>query len=198
MAWKLPAAAALLLGSALALAGCESKDPCILRQAACLDIVLIGKQQPVYYRKVTITITAAAMPAGAPLVPVETIEELRATAAAGVQGLVTFRLPDSYNELMDLTPDKVIGELKTDAEKIARLEELRAQDPRALRILIEGTEVDGMQTHPIGWDSREEEELRIKAAREMGNPDPWLRLLYHRVGRNQYLAVYALLQRRTP
>lgn len=194
MAWKLPRLLPFVC-SALALAGCETNDPCALRQAACLDVTLIGAQDPIYYRDITVSVTSAS---GAQLVEPQRISELRQTAPAGVQGLVTFRLPDSFNALDDLQPDKVIGDIADPDMKVAKLEELRGKDPRAIRVLVEGTETGGGENAKVRWDSREEEETRLKAAKDDGNTDQWLQERYFRIGKNQYQAAYATLARVMP
>ena len=192
MAWKIRSLVPWAC-SALTLIACETTDPCALRQAACLDVVLIGAPDPVFYRGLTVTISVAA--GGAPLAPPTSIPELRSTAPAGVQGLVTFQLPASFNDLMDIAPDKVVGEIQDTDAKIAKLDELRGKDLRAIRILVEGTESGGGADAKVRWDSKVEEETRLKAAKDDGNTDQWLQLRYFRVGKNKYEAAYATLDR---
>jgi hypothetical protein len=176
--------ATVLLSLSLLCSACETSDPCILRQAACLDVKLIGNPDPYYYQNVTVRVTDRA---GKELVPPVQMAELRATARANTETTVSFQLPDSYNALDDIKPKEAIRGLANDDERIARLEELRDKDPRALRIVVTGTEAGGGPPGMVRWDSKEEEDWRIAAAKMEGNVDPWLHFMYFRVGRNEYV-----------
>jgi len=116
---------------------------------------------------------------------------LELTAAASyspnIQGMVTFKLPDSFNNLPDDEPDPIIDALSTTKEKVAKLRELRDKDPRSVRIIITQP---GQQKSV--WDSRCDEALFDT------NPDQWLMWKYYRVGKNEYRGVFAPLAGGTP
>ena len=197
------AVAALVTGCVLGLgSGCETSDPCALRQAACLDVSLIGNRDdgmgnPIAYRDLTVKVCPLppgsatadplakcdpAAPCGSELAATATPLTLTAFASysANVQGLVTFRLPDSFNALADDPPGPVIDPIDDTDQKILRLKQLRAMDPRAVRIVVS----QAGQTAPV-WDSRCDEDLFSR--------DQWTTLKYYRVGKNEYRAVYASL-----
>lgn len=197
-----PAALLASLGSGLLLLpGCETSDPCALRQAACLDVVLIGNRDdgmgnPIAYRDLSVQVCPAssgaaadplakcdpAAPCGTELAatPMPVSLTAVATYSANVQGLVTFKLPDSFNELPDSPPGPVVDPIDDTDQKIARLKELRSKDPRAVRILV----TQAGQAAPV-WDSRCDEDLFSR--------DQWTMLRYYRVGKNEYRAVYSPL-----
>lgn len=192
-----------LAGAAVALgSGCETSDPCALRQAACLDVSLIGNHDdgmgnPIVYRDLSVKVcplpagSAAADPLAKcdPAAPCGT--ELASTAmpmtlsafapySANVQGLVTFRLPDTFNGLADNPPGPITDPIDDTDQKILRLKQLRGMDPRSVRIVV----TQAGQTAPV-WDSRCDEDLFSR--------DQWTTLKYYRVGKNEYRAVYASL-----
>ena len=181
--------------------GCETNDPCALRQAACLDVVLIGNRDdgmgnPIAYRDLSVKVCPAssggtadptakcdpAAPCGGELAATPMPVSLTAVASysANVQGLVTFKLPDSFNALPDTPPGPIVDPIDDTDQKIARLKELRGMDPRAVRILV----TQAGQTTPV-WDSRCDEDLFSR--------DQWTMLRYYRVGKNEYRAVYSPL-----
>lgn len=161
--------------------GCESTDPCIRREAACLDVVLIGKKDPVYYRGLNVKVAFPAMS----LSPMtQDIGELRATAVAGVQGKLTFQLPAEFNAQDDVAIDPQLEGLD-EAAQIAKIKELRKTDKRLIRITIQGTEVNPAAQGKVCWDSVDEE--------GRFSDEQWLHLKYYRVGKNQYQGVHAVL-----
>jgi hypothetical protein len=182
--------------------GCETDDPCALRQAACLDIVLIGnrddgKGNPIAYRDLSVQACAPnpdpvsrdplakcdpMAPCGTVLGATATPLTLTAVAAysANVQGLVTFKLPDSFNARPDNPPGPQVDAISDPVAKIAMLKQLRGMDPRTVRILV----TQAGQTAPV-WDSRCDEDLFSR--------DQWTMLKYYRVGNNEYRAIYAPL-----
>ena len=99
-----------------------------------------------------------------------------------MQGLVSFQLPSTFNELPDVPPTEVdsLGA----AERKARLLMLRNTDPRAVRILVTQPQTSGAVTV---WDSRCEEDLFSN--------DEWSKLKYYRVGKNEYRSVFAQLRK---
>lgn len=171
---------AILLMTLSSLGGCESNDPCVLRQAACLDVTLMGKKDPVFYRNLTIRVTDGK---GAEL-GTASKAEVRATAAAATQDTVKFVLPDGFNALMDSPPAEAIEKLATDADKIARLKELRLTDPRAIIVNVEGTEVSGADMAQVKWNSKDDEACF--------SDEQWLMQRYYRVGKNESRAAYAV------
>lgn len=195
------AAAGLVAGAAVALgSGCETSDPCALRQAACLDVSLIGNRDdgqgnPIAYRDISVKVCPLpagsadpmakcdpAAPCGTELASTPMAMTLTAFApySANVQGLVTFRLPDAFNGLADNPPGPLTDPIDDTDEKILRLKQLRGMDPRAVRIVVS----QAGQTTPV-WDSRCDEDLFSR--------DQWTTLKYYRVGKNEYRAVYASL-----
>lgn len=185
----------LLLTASLLSVGCETSDPCPNQQAACFDLTLIGSNAPadLHYTSVSVKVSA---PSGD--LASQMIMDLTETAPAGVQGLLTFHLPDSFNALPDISPKDVIDAIPSDSDKVAKLKELRTTDPRRLHIVVSGTEMHGtMVAGMVHWDSVEEEDKRIKAAENpdptMRDPSEWLNRLYFRVGKNQYIDFEAYL-----
>ena len=194
--------AALVLLPA-ALSGCETNDPCALRQAACVDVGLMGQRDdgagnPIAYRDLTVKVCAPDSftttgdpqakcnrdaPCGTELAstPMPLMLQAVGSYSANVQGLVSFKLPDSFNDLADIQPGMQLEDLRDNASKIARLKELRKTDPRAVRILV----LQAGNNTPV-WDSRCEEDLF--------SADQWLMLKYYRIGKNEYRAVYADLK----
>ena len=182
--------------------GCETSDPCTLRQAACVDVSLIGKRTdamgaPIAYRDLSVQVCSGPAAAAAPcsegqpppscgneLARTMSPQTLTAIAAysANVQGLVSFQLPSSFNEQIDEPPLEV-DSLDAVARK-ARLLMLRDRDPRAVRILITQPQSSGALTV---WDSRCEEDLF--------SDDEWSKLKYYRVGKNEYRSVFAPLRK---
>lgn len=72
-------ASATLLAASLGLAACETDDPCARREAACVDVVLIGKKDdgagnPVAYRGLKVSIFAANWPRPAATPPEDKCE----------------------------------------------------------------------------------------------------------------------------
>jgi hypothetical protein len=191
------------------LAGCETDDPCARHEAACVDVVLVGKRDdgnggPIAYRGLSVKVFAPNVPAsqsppgdkceamhmyGSELGPVGTllgetaVPDLLAAASysPAVQGKLTFQLPDSFNQLPDSPPEDVVDSLPTDDDKLQKLAELRGKDPRALRIIITQS---GQQKS--AWDSRCDEALF--------SSDEWLMKKYYRVGQNKYVSVLAFLE----
>lgn len=185
--------AGLFVLMSLTAAGCESNDPCFNRTAACLNVVIRGEADPVYYTGMTVRVYKGT--SQTELLPASSMAELRATAKASVQTIVTFQLPDDFNGQPDWfmknddgVPDArvaAIDNLPGEAEKIAALKALRAQDPRYVHISVVGTKVGG-QGGPVEWDSVKEEDSCY-------SPSQWLQQKYYRVGKNQFAAAYALL-----
>ena len=192
---------ALCVGPAAGLlGGCETTDPCALRTAACMDVVLIGNHDdgmgnPIAYRGLTVKACAPnpgspatdpaakcdpAAPCGTELASTPMPVTLTAVApySANLQGLVTFQFPDSFNDRVDTPPGTVVDAIDDTKAKITMLKQLRGTDPRTVRIIItqEG------QTTPV-WDSRCDEDLFSN--------DQWTMLKYYRVGKNEYRSVYA-------
>ena len=185
-----------------ATSGCETNDPCVLRQAACVDISLIGKKTdpsgaPIAYRDLSVKVCSGPAAASSPcsegqappscgmeLGSTMSPQTLTAVAAysANVQGLVSFQLPSTFNEQVDQPPTEV-DSLDAAARK-ARLLMLRDQDPRAVRILVTQPQSSGAVTV---WDSRCEEDLF--------SDDEWSKLKYYRVGKNEYRSVFAPLRK---
>lgn len=208
-------AVAVAIGSIGGLCGCETNDPCALRQAACIDVLLIGKHDdgtfgPIAYRGLSVQVFAPNMPApaqsgmdkcalnmttqqphlyGSELGPVGTALvtapvpefKLKADYSAVAQSKVSFQLPDSFNQLPDEKPADIIDELTDDKAKVAKLKELRNQDPRAVRIIVtqEGKSLSA-------WDSRCDEAQFSTAE--------WTMKRYYRVGHNEYVNAFALLE----
>lgn len=210
--------AALALGLLCAgLPGCETDDPCARREAACLDVVLIGKKDdgagnPVVYRglqvsvfapnvsnqtgnppadKCEITATGGKMvrrvfgselgPVGMTLATTQVPELTRKESySPTIQGKLTFQLPAEFNALADRDLDDVLLQYSSDDERVAGLKELRDRDPRAIRILI--TQAGQTKT---AWDSRCEEGVFSSGE--------WLIKRYYRVGQNQHVAAFAVL-----
>lgn len=194
----------VVLGSGLvalgALASCETSDPCVLRQAACLDVSLIGNKSdatgaPIAYRDVSIKVCSGAANASLPCLegqvaqgctaelassPSQTLSAV-AAYSANVQGLVSFQLPSGFNDQVDHPPTEV-DNMDAGARQ-ARLKVLRDQDPRAVRILVTQTQARGTV---VAWDSRCEE--------DRFSDDEWAKLKYYRVAKNEYLPVFALLR----
>ncbi len=182
--------------------GCETNDPCILRQAACVDVSLIGKKTdamggPIAYRDLSVKVcsgpgmsnTACSEGQAAPacvgeLASTAEPQTLTAVAAysANVQGLVNFQLPTAFNDQEDQPPTEV-DSLDAAARK-ARLLMLRNTDPRAVRIVVTQPQGTGAVTV---WDSRCEEDLF--------SDDEWSKLKYYRVGKNEYRSVFAPLRK---
>lgn len=198
--WRLTFAALAAAPLALTLTGCETKDACALRQAACVDVALLGKRDDgignqVAYRNLTIKVFApnptASQPApegkcvkdgpyGADLTASPEPFDLtpQAPYIAGTQGLVSFQLPDAFNDLADNPPGMVVDDLPSTAQKVAKLKELRSQDLRAVRIVV------FQDAKPV-WDSRCDEDAF--------SSDEWTMKKYYRIGKNEYRAVYAAL-----
>jgi hypothetical protein len=161
--------------------GCESTDPCIRREAACLDVVLIGKKDPVYYRGLNVKVAFPAMSL-APMT--QDLGELRATAVAGVQGKLSFQLPSEFNAQDDMALDPLLEGLD-EAAQVTKLKELRKTDKRIIRVTIQGTEVSPAGQGKVCWDSVDEE--------SRFSDEQWIHLKYYRVGKNQYQGVHAVL-----
>lgn len=182
--------------------GCETNDPCVLRQAACVDVSLIGKKTdasgaPIAYRDLSVKVCSGPSVASAPcsegMAPPSCGSELASTSSpqtltavaaysANVQGLVSFQLPASFNDEQDEPPTEV-DSLDAAARK-ARLLMLRDRDPRAVRIFVTQPQSAGQVTV---WDSRCEEDLF--------SSDEWSKLKYYRVGKNEYRSVFAPLRK---
>ena len=182
--------------------GCETNDPCILRQAACVDVSLIGKKTdatgaPIEYHDLSVKVCSGPSVASAPcsegMAPPSCGSELASTMSpqtltavasysANVQGLVSFQLPSSCNSEVDDPPTEV-DSLDAAARK-ARLLMLRDRDPRAVRIFVTQPQSSGPITV---WDSRCEEDLF--------SADEWSKLKYYRVGKNEYRSVFAPLRK---
>ncbi len=179
-----------LLASCLVVAGCETSDPCPKNEASCFGLTLIGGTKPddLHYTNVSIKVSGAS----GDLVS-QSVADLTRTADAGVQGLLTFQLPDSFSGLPDDHPPKdVIDAIPADSDKVAKLIELRKTDPRRITIAVDGTEMHGaMEAGKVHWDSTAEENKRIMAAAT--EPSEWLNLLYFRVGKDQYVDFRAFL-----
>ncbi|MFO0576550.1 MAG: hypothetical protein U1A78_21300 [Polyangia bacterium] len=195
-----------LLAPILFTTGCESEDPCVRRTAACIDVTLIGRRDdgmgnPAVYRDLSVKVCAPNPGSsgakcgddacGTELV--RTSEPLTLMPVApysnNTQGKISFRLPDSFNELPDLflTDDGQRSDLaqEIDAlsapERKARLLSLRDSDPRAIRVLV----TQSGAPKPA-WDSRCEEDLF--------SDDEWAMLRYHRVGKNEARPIPAPLR----
>jgi hypothetical protein len=205
-AWASTLPGTLLAGAVLLGAGCESNDPCVRRNAACVDVTLIGRKDdgmgnPAIYRNLEVKVCAPSPDnPGAMCGDLTCGTELSRTSEpltlspsepylANTQGKVSFQLPDSFNDRPDLyqtdtnerTPLAIeIDELDA-AERKMRLLELRKTDPRAIRILV--TQPGASKP---AWDSRCEEDLF--------SDDEWAMLKYYRVGKNQALSVPAPLR----
>ena len=198
---------ALGLASALA-PGCESTDPCARREAACIEITLTGKGNDgngnqVAYRGLNVQVFApnAAGPSqsvdqcvakhlyGADLGPVGTllassmVPDLVPSAmySPAVQGKSAFQLPDSLNALDDRQPADIVDDIPGQADKIAKLKELRDTDPRAVRIII----TQSGQTNSA-WDSR--------CYEDVFSADQWTMQKYYRVGKNEDRGIQADLE----
>lgn len=185
-----------------ATSGCETNDPCVLRQAACVDVSLIGKKTdamgaPIAYRDLSVKVCSgpalassacsegmAAPSCSGELASTSEPQTLTAVAAysANVQGLVSFQLPSAFNDLTD-TPPTEVDSLDAASRK-KRLLALRDSDPRAVRILVTQPQGNGAVTV---WDSRCEEDLF--------SDDEWSKLKYYRVGKNEYRSVFAPLRK---
>ena len=105
---SLRGATAFLLVCAAGSVGCENTDPCVLRQAACIDVLLIGgvsKQgDALVYRDLTIKVNDAN---GKEILPAQTFPLLTDTSekdvgiprrptGSGVYGRVTIKLAAQY------------------------------------------------------------------------------------------------------
>jgi len=193
----------------LALAGCESEDPCARRQAACIDLTLIGRRDDgnggaIAYRGLSVSIYAPNLTGpsrnqpdkceaehvyGSELGPVGTllasqeVPELKLLEpyAAAVQAKLLFQLSDSFNQVPDMPPSDVIDPLPNEDAKIAALKTLRDEDPRAVRILV----LQSGQEKSV-WDSRCDENLYSK--------DEWLMKKHYRVGANEAISRLAVLE----
>ena len=182
--------------------GCETSDPCVLRQAACVDVSLIGKKSdamgaPIAYRDLSVKVCEGRALAGTAcsegMAPPSCTGELAGTSepttltavaaySANVQGLVSFQLPTAFNERTDTPPTEV--DALDAASRKTRLLALRDSDPRAVRILVTQPQGNGAITV---WDSRCEEDLF--------SDDEWSKLKYYRVGKNEYRSVFAPLRK---
>lgn len=188
-----------LIGASLS--GCETSDPCVLRQAACLDVSLIGEKTdslgaPIAYRDVAVRVCSGPKNASLDCAEGQTAagcteqwaqsDALTLTAvasySANVQGLVSFQLPASFNDLAD-DPPNAVDNLDPTA-RVARLKTLRDQDPRAVRIFVTQNQGSAAQ---VVWDSR--------CAENLFSQDQWSKLKYYRVGKNDYVPVFASMKR---
>lgn len=189
--------------------GCESNDPCVRRTAACIEVTLIGRRDdgmgnPAVYRDLSVKVCApnpqSAGASGAKCGDdvcgtelVRTSEPLTLMPVApysnNTQGKISFKLPDSFNELPDIfqTDDGQRSDLALEidglsaADRKARLLALRDSDPRAIRVLV----TQSGASKPA-WDSRCEEDLF--------SDDEWAMLRYHRVGKNESRPIMAPLR----
>lgn len=214
MATKKRLGNALLATVAAALAlplvsGCESDDPCARRQAACVEVTLVGKKDdgngnPIAYRGLEVKIFAPNMsspqtgvvdkcdsghvygsemaPSGSMLAatPIPDLT-LRDTFSPAIQTKLSFQLPDSFNALDDAVPADIIDPIPDNADKITKLKELRDSDPRAIRMIV----TQSGQTKSA-WDSRCDE--------ERFSEDEWMMKQYYRVGKNKFIVTLAYME----
>lgn len=195
-----------LLVPLLLAAGCESEDPCVRRTAACVEVTLIGRRDdgmgnPAVYRDLSVKVCGSAPSSSG----AKCGDDICGTQLAGTtepltlmpvapysnntQGKISFKLPDSFNQLPDLfqTDDGQRSDLALEidqlsaAERKARMLALRDTDPRAIRVLV----TQSGASKPA-WDSRCEEDLF--------SDDEWAMLRYHRVGKNEARPIPAPLR----
>jgi hypothetical protein len=189
--------------------GCETNDPCARRQAACVDVTLVGKRDdgngnPIAYRGLEVKIFAPNMsgpqsgvmdkcdtghlygtemgPVGTSLATMQ-VPDLTAPDyySPAVQGKISFQLPDDFNGLLDSPPADIVDPITDPGEKIMKLQELRDSDRRAVRIII--TQAGQPKS---AWDSRCDEALF--------SDDEWTMKGYYRVGMNKSLTVISNLE----
>lgn len=189
--------------------GCETDDPCARRQAACVEVTLVGKKDdgngnPIAYRGLEVKIFAPNMsgpqtavddkcdsgrvfgsesaPSGSMLAATPLPDlTLRESFSAAIQTKLSFQLPDSFNAIDDVPPADIIDPIPVNADKIAKLKELRDSDPRAIRMIV--TQSGQPKT---AWDSRCDE--------GMFSEDEWLMKQYYRVGKNKFIVTIANLE----
>lgn len=198
--------AAALICTLPLVSGCETDDPCARRQAACVEVTLVGKKDdgsgnPIAYRGLEVKIFAPNMsgpqtgvvdkcdsgqvfgsellPSGAMLAatPIPDLT-LREQFSPAIQTKLSFQLPDSFNALDDVPPSDVIDPIPDTADKITKLKELRDSDPRAIRMIV--TQSGQPKS---AWDSRCDE--------AMFSEDEWMMKQYYRVGKNKFVVTIA-------
>lgn len=196
-----------------ALSGCETNDPCALRQAACLDVVLVGKHDdgqgnPIAYRDLTVKVCAsnpassmvnASAACNPPNPPTMTMcDQAVPCGDALAQSPMPFTLTavGSYSANVQgvvtfQLPDSFNA--RTDTPPGPLLDSCPDTDSKINRLKeLRGLDpravriqvLQAGQTAPV-WDSRCDEYLF--------SPDQWTMLNYYRVGKNEYRAVYATL-----
>lgn len=216
---SLRGATAFLLVCAAGSVGCENTDPCVLRQAACIDVLLIGgvsKQgDALVYRDLSIKVNDAN---GKEILPAQTFPLLTDTSekdvgiprrptGSGVYGRVTIKLPDSFNALMDRGEAKDVYPADpcsvsdaTSPDWSAALDELRplqaqkrSEDPRRVQIVVQAKEdrVDRGVKRDVGWDSRVFEDICFSPSQICNDLDGWG---YYRVGLNQHINAFVYLE----
>lgn len=181
----------LVLNLGLWTAGCETGDPCVLRQTACMEVHLLGDHADLgktLYKDIKVTVTSGKAGNNAMLASAQ-VPELKATAQANVEGMVHLQMPDSFNALPDMPWQPQIDNIADPMAKVAKLKMLRDTDPRAVHVTVSGTNTD--TNKPVAWDSRIDEDLCFSA-------DLWLMHGYYRVGKDaagypEDASVHALL-----
>ncbi len=214
MASKCSIGSLVLLAAFDLLSGCETNDPCALRQAACVDVVLVGEQQdaagnPVDYRNLSVSIYAPNMQGPSTnvmdkcAVNMTTMQPQVYGAELGPVGttLATTALPDL--QLMMPTSAAVQGKVtfqlpdafnmlvdNPPANAIASITDPNAEITELKQLrdsdprAVRVLVTQSGQTQSA-WDSRCDEDLFSQ--------DEWTMKQYYRVGENQYISVLAVL-----
>jgi hypothetical protein len=203
----------LVAPAAAILPGCETNDPCALRKAACLDVVLVGKHDdgqgnPIAYKGLTVKV-CASNPANSAINPMASCNPTPPapmtmcdqTVPCGEE-LASSPMPlnltavGSYSaNLQDVVtfqlPDTFNARADTPIAPILDScpdTDTEINELKMLRGLdpraIRIQVLQAGQTAPV-WDSRCDEYLF--------SPDQWTMLNYYRVGKNEYRSVYATL-----
>ena len=113
-------------------------------------------------------------------VPVPTLT-LKESFSPSIQGRLTVQLPATFNELNDRDLDDELGLISDTAAQVSKLQELRDQDPRAIRVILTQ---EGLSRSV--WDSRCDEALF--------SSDEWRMKKYYRIGKNRHIGVFASLE----
>jgi hypothetical protein len=196
------------------LSGCETTDPCALREAACVDVVLVGAQtdamgQPIAYQGLSVSIYAPNMQG-----PSTNVQDQCAVNAMTMQGevygselgpvgttLATTQVP----ELQLMAPYSAAVQGKVTFQLPDSFNQLPDNPPAtAIDSLTSDTAkvaelkqlrdsdpravrilVTQAGQSQSAWDSRCDEDLF--------STDEWEMKQYYRVGQNQYIGVMAVL-----